>query len=351
MGEEGYAELVAALRGPPRHREAGPLGGRPPAHPAARAPGDGRGRHHRRPAHPGAPQAHHGPRARSQRAGAPGATGAGHARGQGVREEGHPQDAPASRQRPPRSRRRPPPRHRSRAARRDPQPEHLGHPGRLRAGEPRVRPSGGHRHHHRRPVPPHRRPMSRHRLRHRLSPPPPGQAWRPGHRCRAAPAARRQRAGQTGWMPVRVRRPCSPATPRPCPWRTRAPTSCTRAGPTSSAPGASRGWPRSRGCCAGAASPCVVDNDVTRSTFGAWFRRSYPAYDPVAVQRFWDRQGFTTEHLTIAWTFDHRDDLDAVTRIELPPGPADEVLAAHARAHRRLRGGTALEAVLSASPV
>ncbi len=73
----------------------------------------------------------------------------------------------------------------------------------------------------------------------------------------------------------------------------------------------------------------VVDNDVTRSTFGAWFRRSYPAYDPVAVQRFWDRQGFTTEHLTIAWTFDRRDDLEAVTRIELPPGPADEVLAAH----------------------
>jgi len=73
----------------------------------------------------------------------------------------------------------------------------------------------------------------------------------------------------------------------------------------------------------------VVDNDVTRSTFGAWFSRAYPAYDPVAVQRFWDRQGFTTERLTIDWTFDHRDDLEAVTRIELPPGPADEVLAAH----------------------
>lgn len=73
----------------------------------------------------------------------------------------------------------------------------------------------------------------------------------------------------------------------------------------------------------------VVDNDVTRSTFGAWFRRSYPAYDPVAVQRFWDRQGFTTEHLTITWTFDRRDDLESVVRIELPPAPADEVLAAH----------------------
>ncbi len=73
----------------------------------------------------------------------------------------------------------------------------------------------------------------------------------------------------------------------------------------------------------------VVDNDVTRSTFGAWFRRSYPAYDPVAVQRFWDRQGFTTEPLTIRWTFDRREDLEAVARIELPPAPAHEVLAGH----------------------
>ncbi len=73
----------------------------------------------------------------------------------------------------------------------------------------------------------------------------------------------------------------------------------------------------------------VVDNDVTRSTFGSWFRRAYPAYDPVAVQRFWNRQGFTTEHLTIEWTFDQRDDLEAVAGIELPPAVADEVLAAH----------------------
>jgi SAM-dependent methyltransferase len=73
----------------------------------------------------------------------------------------------------------------------------------------------------------------------------------------------------------------------------------------------------------------VVDNDVTRSTFGAWFRRAYPAYDPRAVQRFWDRQGFTTEHLAIEWTFDGRADLEAVVRIELPPSTADEVLAAH----------------------
>jgi SAM-dependent methyltransferase len=74
---------------------------------------------------------------------------------------------------------------------------------------------------------------------------------------------------------------------------------------------------------------CLVDNDATRSTFGSWFRRAYPGYDPLAVQRFWDRQGFTTERLTIHWTFERRGDLEAVARIELPPGPADEVLAAH----------------------
>ncbi len=73
----------------------------------------------------------------------------------------------------------------------------------------------------------------------------------------------------------------------------------------------------------------LVDIDATRSTFGSWFSSAYPAYDPVAVQRFWDRRGFTTERLTIQWTFDRREDLDAVVRIELPPGPAEAFLAGH----------------------
>ncbi len=74
---------------------------------------------------------------------------------------------------------------------------------------------------------------------------------------------------------------------------------------------------------------CLIDNDVTRSTFGSWFIRAYPAYDPVAVQRFWDRRGFVTERLTIEWRFDRREDLEAVVRIELPPGQAGEVLPRH----------------------
>ncbi len=74
---------------------------------------------------------------------------------------------------------------------------------------------------------------------------------------------------------------------------------------------------------------CILDNDATRSTFGGWFRRAYPAYDPVAVQRFWDRQGFATERMTIEWTFDSREDLAAVVGIELPPAVAEAVLADH----------------------
>lgn len=73
----------------------------------------------------------------------------------------------------------------------------------------------------------------------------------------------------------------------------------------------------------------VVDNDATRSTFGRWFTRAYPGYDPLAVERFWARQGWSRERLTIAWTFDSRADLEAVVRIEFPETAADGILAEH----------------------
>ncbi len=73
----------------------------------------------------------------------------------------------------------------------------------------------------------------------------------------------------------------------------------------------------------------VIDNDATRSTFGRWFRRGYPAVDPVAVERFWARHGWTRTPLDLAWRFDSRSDLEAVVRIELTPEVADAVLAEH----------------------
>jgi len=73
----------------------------------------------------------------------------------------------------------------------------------------------------------------------------------------------------------------------------------------------------------------VIDNDPTRSTFGAWFRRGYPTVDPVAVERFWSTRGWTRVPVDMRWSFSSRTDLESVVRIEFTRGVADEVLAAH----------------------
>jgi SAM-dependent methyltransferase len=73
----------------------------------------------------------------------------------------------------------------------------------------------------------------------------------------------------------------------------------------------------------------VVDIDAERSTFGAWFRRGYPEVDPQEVERFWSLRGWHRERLEIAWTFDTRQDFEAVVRIELPAAVAEEVLVEH----------------------
>lgn len=72
----------------------------------------------------------------------------------------------------------------------------------------------------------------------------------------------------------------------------------------------------------------VLDNDATRSTFGGWFRRSLPRYDPDAVQRFWVRWGWTRMPLDVEWTFDSPDDFARVLRIEFAGPLADEILTA-----------------------
>ena len=73
----------------------------------------------------------------------------------------------------------------------------------------------------------------------------------------------------------------------------------------------------------------VVDNDASRSTFGAWFRRAMPAYDPVAVERFWARQGWSRQSLDIRWSFGSRADFESVVRIEFAEALADDILAEH----------------------
>jgi SAM-dependent methyltransferase len=73
----------------------------------------------------------------------------------------------------------------------------------------------------------------------------------------------------------------------------------------------------------------VIDNDATRSTFGTWFRRSLPSYDPGAVGRFWSSRGWQRECLDVGWEFDRRADLEAVVRIEFSPQLAEQILGEH----------------------
>ena len=73
----------------------------------------------------------------------------------------------------------------------------------------------------------------------------------------------------------------------------------------------------------------VIDNDATRSTFGRWFRRGYPAVDPGAVERFWSTRGWRRTPLDVEWRFEHRDDLESVVRIEFTREVADAILAEH----------------------
>ena len=73
----------------------------------------------------------------------------------------------------------------------------------------------------------------------------------------------------------------------------------------------------------------VIDNDASRSTFGAWFRRAMPTYDPVAVERFWGRQGWSRERIDVQWSFESRADFESVVRIEFTETLADGILAEH----------------------
>jgi SAM-dependent methyltransferase len=74
----------------------------------------------------------------------------------------------------------------------------------------------------------------------------------------------------------------------------------------------------------------VVDNDATRSTFGTWFRRELPRYDPMAVERFWARQGWSRRSLTIRWACRSRADFEAIVRIEFSAAVAAGILDEHA---------------------
>jgi SAM-dependent methyltransferase len=73
----------------------------------------------------------------------------------------------------------------------------------------------------------------------------------------------------------------------------------------------------------------VIDNDATRSTFGAWFRRALPSHDSEAVERFWARHGWHRTSLDIRWNQPDRTTFESVVRIEFAPELAEALLAEH----------------------
>jgi SAM-dependent methyltransferase len=74
----------------------------------------------------------------------------------------------------------------------------------------------------------------------------------------------------------------------------------------------------------------VIDNDGSRSTFGAWFRRGYPHLEPPEViERFWSTRGWTRTPIDMGWRFASRADLEAVVRIEFKPDVAETILRHH----------------------
>jgi len=73
----------------------------------------------------------------------------------------------------------------------------------------------------------------------------------------------------------------------------------------------------------------VIDNDPTRSTFGEWFRLGYPQVDHEGTAAFWTARGWERHGVDMAWTFDSREDLESVVRIEFAGGVAERILAGH----------------------
>lgn len=71
----------------------------------------------------------------------------------------------------------------------------------------------------------------------------------------------------------------------------------------------------------------IVDLDATAPPYGEWMRADLPHYDPVRVQRFFDRAGFRTQLVDTVWRFAERAELEAVLRIEFSAPVAARAIA------------------------
>jgi len=72
----------------------------------------------------------------------------------------------------------------------------------------------------------------------------------------------------------------------------------------------------------------IVDLDVRHPPYGDWMRADLPKYDPVEVDRFFARMGFTQRTVETRWRFTDRASLEAVLRIEFSARVADRAARA-----------------------
>jgi SAM-dependent methyltransferase len=71
----------------------------------------------------------------------------------------------------------------------------------------------------------------------------------------------------------------------------------------------------------------IVDVDATVPPYGRWLRADLPRYDPVRVERFFERAGFSLRRVATVWRFPDRPTCEAVLRIEFSGPVADRAVA------------------------
>jgi SAM-dependent methyltransferase len=71
----------------------------------------------------------------------------------------------------------------------------------------------------------------------------------------------------------------------------------------------------------------IVDLDATAAPYGRWMRADLPRYDPVRVEQFFTRAGFSLRRVPTTWRFPDRATLEAVLRIEFSRTVAEQAIA------------------------
>ncbi|WP_328607452.1 class I SAM-dependent methyltransferase [Amycolatopsis sp. NBC_00345] len=80
----------------------------------------------------------------------------------------------------------------------------------------------------------------------------------------------------------------------------------------------------------------IVDLDVTSEPYGGWMRADLPHYDPPAVERFFEAEGFGCRRVTTRWRFAGAAAMESVLKIEFSAKTAERAIA---EVHRLNTGG------------